>query len=138
MIELTRRYHFPAAHVLTAPSVSTEENRRIFGKCANPNGHGHNYGVEVTVTGPVDPETGAIVPVEWLDQTFDEQVRARFAYRTLNDEPEFRELVSTAENVARVVYKALAPALATSSGARLARVRIVETANNTFEYGDPA
>ena len=137
MIRLTRRYSFPAAHILANPAFSDEENCRIFGKCANPNGHGHNYDVEVTVTGPVDPETGQIVPIEYLDGLFDEVVRERFSHRMLNELERFDGLVPTAENIARVIHEDLGAAFDDPRGAtRLAHVRVVETPRNAFEYGD--
>lgn len=135
-VSLTRRYRFPAAHVLASPALTDAENERIFGKCANPNGHGHDYGVEVTVSGPVDRGTGTLVPLETLDAVFDEHVRGPFSHRLLNDLPAFRGMVTTAENVARVMHGALAPPLA-EHGVRLERVRIRETSRNTFDYGEP-
>ena len=74
MIELTRRYAFPAAHVLASEQLQSEQNERIFGKCANPNGHGHNYGVEVTVVGSIDSETGQLISTEVLDRIFEAAV----------------------------------------------------------------
>ncbi len=136
MIRLTRRYRFPAAHVLASPLLSDAENDRIFGKCANPNGHGHNYGVEVTVRGSVDCETGQLISIDELDRIFDEAVGEPMSHRMLNDLDEFAGLVPTAENIARVIHCALEPLLASRTRARLARVRIVETASNTFEYGE--
>lgn len=136
MIALTRRYEFPAAHVLAADSLSDLENDRIFGKCANPNGHGHNYGVEVTVTGTVERETGQLIAIDQLDRIFEEAVAQPFSHRMLNDLDEFAGLVPTAENIARVIHAALEPVLAGRTRARLAQVRIVETASNAFEYGD--
>jgi 6-pyruvoyltetrahydropterin/6-carboxytetrahydropterin synthase len=135
VIAVTRRYRFPAAHVLASAALSDAENQRIFGKCANPNGHGHDYGVEITVSGPVDPETGSVLAPERLDAAFDERVRRPFSHHLLNDCEAFRGLVPTAENIARVVHRALRPALE-ASGVRLVRVRIVETPRNTFDYGD--
>jgi len=135
VIALTRRYRFPAAHVLRHPSLSERENRRVFGKCANPNGHGHNYGVEVTVTGPLDPATGRLIPVELLDEIFDEAVREPLSHRMLNRLDRFRGRVPTAEVIAAVIHRDLAPAVAERSGAQLARVRVVETARNSFECG---
>jgi 6-pyruvoyltetrahydropterin/6-carboxytetrahydropterin synthase len=136
MISVTRRYRFPAAHVLASPALSDAENQRIFGKCANPNGHGHDYGIEVTVSGPIDARTGSILPPERLDAVFDERVRKAFSHRLLNDCEPFRALVPTAENIARVIHAALRPELE-ASGVRLTRVRIVETPRNTFDYGEP-
>jgi len=136
VIRVTRCYRFPAAHVLANPALPDGENRRIFGKCANPSGHGHNYGVEVSVTGEVDPETGQVIPVEDLDAIFDEAVRGPLSHHLLNDLDSFRGLVPTAENIARVVHDRLAPVVAARGHARLAAVRIVETARNAAEYGD--
>ena len=85
MIEVTRRYDFPAAHVLASRQLRPEQNDRIFGKCANPNGHGHNYGVEVTVTGAVDPKTGQIVAPEALDRIFEDTVGEPLSHRMLNE-----------------------------------------------------
>lgn len=135
MITVTRRYEFPAAHMLRHPSFTEAENRRVYGKCANPNGHGHDYGVDVTVTGPVEAATGTIIPPDVLDAIFEERVGDRFAHRTLNDDAAFQELVPTAENIARVIHDELAPAIADRSTARLLRVRIRETPRNSFVYG---
>ena len=134
MIDVTRRYRFPAAHVLCQPALSEEENRRLYGKCANPNGHGHDYGVEVTVTGSVDPRCGSVVEPELLDAIFDERVRERFSHRHLNDDPLFATRVPTAENFAAAIYDRLASAVRERSGARLARVRVIETRKNSFSY----
>ena len=138
MICLTRRYAFPAAHVLRSPALGDAENERVFGKCANPNGHGHNYGVEVSVAGTLDEETGQIVSVGDLDRIFDASVRERFSHRMLNELEPFESCVPTAENVARVIHEVLAPEVARRTGTRLVRVRIVETRRNTFEYGEIA
>lgn len=136
MILLTRCYEFPAAHVLASDLLSDSENARVFGKCANANGHGHNYGVEVTLTGPVDAETGQLVPIDQLDQIFDEAVREPFSHRLLNRLDAFAGQVPTAENIARAIHAALLPVIAERTRARLASVRIVETGSNAFEYGE--
>ncbi len=135
MIRVTRRYSFPAAHVMSNPEFSDEENRRVFGKCANPNGHGHNYGIEVSVAGPVDPESGHVMPPDELDAVFDATIRSRMSHRMLNDLEEFRGVVTTAEEIARVVHARLEPAIAERGEARLDRVRIIETPKNASEYG---
>ncbi len=137
MISLTRRYRFPAAHVLASPLLSDEENDRIYGKCANPTGHGHDYGLEVTVTGDVDPKSGRLVDRDVLDAVVEERVLSRFAHRMLNDDPAFRERVPTAENIIRVIHGELDAALP-AAGARLVRVHLQETRRNGFEYGDPS
>ena len=136
MIEVTRRYDFPAAHVLASERLRPEQNEEIFGKCANPNGHGHNYGVEVTVTGSVDPKTGQIVSPEVLDRLFEGAVGEPLSHRMLNDVGVFAVRVPTAENIAIVVHELLGPKIAESTSARLTRVRIIETPRNSSEYGD--
>lgn len=136
MISVTRRYHFPAAHVLARADMSRAENERVYGKCANPHGHGHDYRLEVTVTGPLDPRTGRVVDPEALDRVVDRVVLERLSHRLLNGDPAFRERVPTAENIARAAHAWLAPEVAAHAGARLRRVRLHETAKNTFDFGD--
>jgi 6-pyruvoyltetrahydropterin/6-carboxytetrahydropterin synthase len=133
---LTRRYRLPAAHVLAHASFTPEENRRIYGKCANPAGHGHNYAVEVSVTGPLDPHSGRIIDPDALDAIFERRIAGRFGHRLLNDDPAFERCVPTGENLARVIHAELAPAIERAGTARLARVRVVETRRNSFVYGD--
>lgn len=135
MIELTRRYGFPAAHILRQPSLSDAENLTTYGKCANPNGHGHNYGVEVTVSGPIDERTGRILSPDLLDRIFEERVESRFARRLLNDDEIFRDRVPTAENIALVIHAALADEVAKRSSAEVVRVKIVETRHNSCISG---
>jgi 6-pyruvoyltetrahydropterin/6-carboxytetrahydropterin synthase len=137
VISLTRRYRFPAAHVLRHPDLSDAENARIYGKCANPAGHGHDYGLEITVAGGVDAASGQIVAREWLDALVAERVLDRFGHSLLNEDPAFARQVPTAENIALATFAELAPAIAAErSGARLVRVRLEETRKNSFETGD--
>jgi 6-pyruvoyltetrahydropterin/6-carboxytetrahydropterin synthase len=136
VIALTRRYEFSAAHVLRHPSFSDAENDRVYGRCANPRGHGHNYRVEVTVTGPVDEGTGRIIAPELLDQIFEERVSTRFAHRLLNDDAIFSRLVPTAENIATVIHAGLSGSVAERSSARVLAVRVVETSRNSCTYGE--
>jgi 6-pyruvoyltetrahydropterin/6-carboxytetrahydropterin synthase len=136
VIELTRCYALPAAHVLTHPSLSAEENERIYGKCANPAGHGHDYSIEVTVTGPVDPVTGRVFEPDTLDSIVHDRILSRFAYRRLNDDPAFQDRVPTAENIAVVIHDELAARIAAREGARLAGVRVHETRRSSFSYGE--
>jgi len=133
---LTRRYRFPAAHVLAHPSFTPDENRRTYGKCANPAGHGHNYGIEVTVSGPLDPLSGRIIDPDALDAIFERCITARFGHRMLNEDPAFARRVPTAENLAITIHGELAPAIERAGTARLARVRVVETRRNSFVYGE--
>ncbi len=134
MIALTRRYRFPAAHILRSDTLSDQENLRLYGKCSSL--HGHDYGVEVTVTGPVHPTEGRIVAPERLDAIVREHVLEPLAHRNLNEHELFAERVSTAENVARVVHEQLAPPIERETDARLLRIRIQETRRNGFEYGE--
>ncbi|MEN8183884.1 MAG: 6-carboxytetrahydropterin synthase [Myxococcota bacterium] len=138
MIALTRRYRFPAAHVLRHPDLSDAENDRVYGKCAHPSGHGHDYGLEVTVAGPVDPRTGAVVALEELDALVHEHVLDRFSHVLLNDLEPFHHLVPTAENIAQVIHEALSGPVSARSGASLLGVRLVETRRNWFDYGAAA
>jgi 6-pyruvoyltetrahydropterin/6-carboxytetrahydropterin synthase len=135
VIQLTRRYRFPAAHVLAHPTLSPEENERTYGKCANPAGHGHDYGLEVTVAGEVDAASGRLVSRDDLDALVGERVLARFGHRMLNDDPAFGERVPTAENIAAVIHAELAEPIA-AAGARLVRVSLQETRRNRFVHGD--
>ena len=130
-VSLTRRYSFAASHRLHSARLSEEENRRIYGKCSNPYGHGHNYFVEVTVTGPVDPATGMLVNIVELDSFVAREILEVFDHKYLNEEiPEFRERVPTTENLCIEIYNRLRA----FPGARLERVRVEETSLNSFEY----
>lgn len=128
---LTRRYHFSASHRLNNPSLSAEENRRAYGKCNNPHGHGHNYALEVTVSGQVDPETGMVCNLVDLDGFVQHDVIEHYGHANLNMLPEFRERVPTTENVCEAIYSTLI------SGFKLAnveKIRMEETMMNSFEY----
>jgi 6-pyruvoyltetrahydropterin/6-carboxytetrahydropterin synthase len=130
-ISLTRRYHFAASHRLHSTALSMAENERIYGKCNSPYGHGHNYGVEVTITGTVNPDTGMIANLGDLDPFVQREVIDAFDYKYLNEDvPEFQTTVPTTENVCREIYRRLAGFPA----AKLDRVRIEETSKNSFEY----
>jgi 6-pyruvoyltetrahydropterin/6-carboxytetrahydropterin synthase len=136
VIQLTRCYRFPAAHVLAHRAFTAEQNLRLYGKCANPGGHGHNYGIEVTVRGPVEEESGEVMSRSRLDGLVERRVLRRFRHRMLNDDALFRVTVPTAENLARVIYERLEGPVAESGRARLVRVRVIETRKNSFVYGE--
>jgi 6-pyruvoyltetrahydropterin/6-carboxytetrahydropterin synthase len=136
VIEVTRSYRFPAAHVLSSHALSDAENRRIYGKCANPAGHGHDYRIEVSLRGPLDARTGAIFPIERLDAIVRERVVDRLSHRLLNDDPWFASAVPTAEQIALTVERELGAAVAAESPARVVRVRVVETRRNSFACGE--
>ncbi|MGA9883761.1 MAG: 6-carboxytetrahydropterin synthase [Candidatus Acidiferrales bacterium] len=130
-LSLTRRYRFSASHRLHSRHFSEEQNRQLYGKCSNPHGHGHNYVVEVTLSGPVDPATGMIANLGELDPFVDREVIEAFDHKYLNEQiPEFREVVPTTENLCREIYRRLE----SFPAARLKRVRIEETSNNSFEF----
>lgn len=130
-VQLSRRYSFSASHRLHSTAFSEEENRRLYGKCANPHGHGHNYVVEVTLSGPVDAATGMVANLAELDTFVERAVLEPFDHKYLNEEvAEFGAVVPTTENLCREIWRRLKPFAA----ARLARVRIEETSKNSFEY----
>ena len=131
-ISLTRRYRFAASHRLHSAALSTAENERVYGKCNSPYGHGHNYAVEVTITGPVNPDTGMIANLGDLDPFVQREVIEAFDYKYLNEDvPEFQTVVPTTENVCREIYRRLAG----FPVAKLECLRIEETSKNSFEYG---
>jgi 6-pyruvoyltetrahydropterin/6-carboxytetrahydropterin synthase len=123
--------------VLARADWDDQRNRQVYGKCANPHGHGHNYGLEVTVRGELDPESGRLVSLDALDELVDRAVLQQLDYRFLNRDVEaFARDVPTAENIARFVWTALSRALPGSAlaAATLDRVRLLETENNAVEY----
>jgi 6-pyruvoyltetrahydropterin/6-carboxytetrahydropterin synthase len=130
-IFLSRRYSFAALHRLHNRQLSEEENRRIYGKCSNPHGHGHNYTVELMLSGPVDARTGMVVPVAELDAFVQKELLDAFDFRNLNAEvPAFQDCVPTTENLCMEIFRRMKA----YPGARLERVRVEETEKNTFEY----
>ena len=128
---VTRRYRFAAAHRLHSDALSEEDNRRVFGKCNYPNGHGHNYVVFVTVSGPIDPTTGMVVDIVALDRLVGERVVRRFDHQDLNQDPEFASRTTTGENLVMLIWDLLVKEI--PSG-RLERIGLVETRDNYFEY----
>jgi 6-pyruvoyltetrahydropterin/6-carboxytetrahydropterin synthase len=125
-----RRYMISASHRLHADQLSADENRVVYGKCNNANGHGHNYVVEVLVGGAVDAETGMVVDMVALDQAVRTKVIGRFDHTNLNLDPLFQNRVPTTENLCRAVFGLLKDALPTGE---LEHVRVEETENNFFE-----
>jgi len=130
-IELGRRYRFSASHRLHTSQLSEEENWRVFGKCNNPHGHGHNYVVEISVSGEVDPATGMIANLDDLDAFVERQVLEDFDHKSLNEDiPAFRDKVPTTENLCMEIFQRLK----SFPRAKLERIRVEETGNNSFEY----
>jgi 6-pyruvoyltetrahydropterin/6-carboxytetrahydropterin synthase len=135
MVELTRRATFSASHYYWNDAWSAEKNEQVFGRCANRNGHGHNYTLEVTVAGTPDPVTGFVVDLKWLKGVIEREVLAAYDHRHLNLEvPEFKTAIPTTENIAIAAWKRLKPSLAELGGAHLRRVRVYETPEIFAEY----
>ncbi len=131
MVYLTRKCEFSASHFYHNPDLSPEENRRIFGKCNNPNGHGHNYTLELTVKGEVDARSGFVVNLAELKQVLEREVLNAFDHRHLNYEvPEFQKQIPTTENIAIAVWNRLAPKLTV----RMHRVRVYESPDLFVDY----
>ena len=131
MASLTKSFGFSAAHRLHSPDLSDEENKELFGKCNNIHGHGHNYELEVSIHGSIDPQTGMIMDLAKLMQIVQEEVLDRFDHKHLNlDTEEFRSLNPTGENIVKIIWDLLHPRL----GTHLTRVGLWETPKNFFEY----
>ena len=128
---LTRRYIFSASHRLHADSLTDQQNRAVYGKCNNPYGHGHNYALEVTVSGQVNPATGMVCNLVDLDEAVRREVLDRFDHVNLNLSPEFVSEVPTTENLSEVIYDLLKQNF---KAAHLEKIRLEETAMNSFEY----
>jgi 6-pyruvoyltetrahydropterin/6-carboxytetrahydropterin synthase len=128
---LSRRYRFSASHRLHSRDMSASENQSTYGKCNNPHGHGHNYTVEVTVSGPVDESTGMVCNLADLDRFIDKEVLARYDLENLNTLQEFARQVPTTENLCITIYELVQRGF---TQAHLERVRIEETMMNSFEY----
>lgn len=130
-VYLLRRYTFAASHRLHSPAFSEAENQRVYGKCNNPYGHGHNYTIEVTLSGAVDPATGMVANLGDLDPFVQRHVLDAFDHRNLNEEVEaFRTKVPTTENLCIEIFNRLRD----FPKAHLERVRVEETSKNSFEY----
>src|ERR1700743_2201321 len=128
---LTRRYWFSASHRLHNDSMSAEENRATYGKCNNSHGHGHNYALEVTVSGQVDQQTGMICNLVDLDQFVHEKILERFGHQNLNTLAEFQNIVPTTENLCVEVFDVLQKDF---KHAHVEKIRVEETMLNSFEY----
>jgi 6-pyruvoyltetrahydropterin/6-carboxytetrahydropterin synthase len=128
---LTRRYRFSASHRLHSEQMSAEENASTYGKCNNPYGHGHNYALEVTVSGPVDETTGMVCNLRDLDGFVQRKIVERYDIQNLNTLPEFSRTVPTTENLCTAIYDILRRGFAP---AHLEKVRMEETMMNSFEY----
>jgi 6-pyruvoyltetrahydropterin/6-carboxytetrahydropterin synthase len=127
--KVTRRYRFAASHRLHSDRLSANENRRVFGKCNNPNGHGHNYILSVTVQ-----DIGKGIDIDLLDRAVADAVVTRFDHRDLNLDPGFADQVTTGENLVRFIWGLLVKHIPSGE---LDKVGLVETRDNYFEYSEP-
>jgi len=128
---LTRRYIFSASHRLHSGELSEDENRAAYGKCNNPYGHGHNYALEVTVSGQVNSQTGMVCNLGELDNVIRREILERFDHENLNVRQEFVATVPTTENLSQVIFNILKQSF---TAAHLEKVRLEETMMNSFEY----
>jgi 6-pyruvoyltetrahydropterin/6-carboxytetrahydropterin synthase len=132
-VYLTRKVEFAASHVYHNPAFSAEENRRVFGKCNNPNGHGHNYTLELTVKGEVDVATGFVLDLRDLKEILNREVMEVYDHRHLNREvPEFATEIPTTENIAISIWNRVGPRL--DHGTEMHRVRVYETPDLFVDY----
>ena len=135
MIYLTRRAEFSASHYYHSAALSPEENQRLYGKCNNPRGHGHNYVLEVTVRGEIDPRSGMVVDLKQLKEVMAREVLEVLDHRFLNEEvPVFHHVIPTTENLAVEVWRMLALKL---QFGRLHRIRLYETPDLFVDYFGP-
>lgn len=131
-MSVIRKAHFNAAHRLYRADWSMEQNNAVFGLCNNPNFHGHNYNLEVKITGEVDPETGYVIDLKIVKDIVDAEVIERFDHRNLNlDVTDFKELIPTAEHIAYVIYNRIRAKL---SNRYSLHIRLYETERNVVEY----
>ena len=131
-VAVYRKEHFNAAHRLYRPDWAAEQNEKVFGKCALPNYHGHNYELIVKITGEPDPDTGYVVDMKWISDLVKAQIVERFDHRNLNlDTQEFKHLNPTAENIAIVIYELLRPHI---DSKHELQIRLYETARNFVDY----
>ncbi len=131
-VYLTRRETFAAAHRLFKPELTDEENFKMFGKCSNPNWHGHNYTLEVTVLGEVNPDTGFVIDIKKLKEIMHENVISKVDHKNLNIDTEFmKAIIPTSENITIAIWNQLKDKI---SGGELYAVKLYETENNYFEY----
>jgi 6-pyruvoyltetrahydropterin/6-carboxytetrahydropterin synthase len=132
IVTVTRRLHFNSAHRVHNPDLSEARNAELFGKCNNPNWHGHNYVLDVSVQGEIDPVTGYVIDLALLRDIVQREVVEKADHRNLNIEVDFMEgRIPTTENIVVAMWNVLAPALAP---AKLLRLRLSETPNNSAEY----
>jgi 6-pyruvoyltetrahydropterin/6-carboxytetrahydropterin synthase len=130
---LTRRYKFPASHRLHSDHLSEADNQAAYGKCNNPHGHGHNYALEITVSGQVDPRTGMVCNLADLDGFVQREILDVYDHSDLNSLPTFSDRVPTSENLCLEIYRTLKQRF---KFAEVEKIRMEETRKNSFECGN--
>jgi 6-pyruvoyltetrahydropterin/6-carboxytetrahydropterin synthase len=136
MLRLSQKFEFSASHRLFRADCDDAENRRLFGKCSNPNGHGHNYELQVTLAGDSQRVSGILATLPDFERIVGETIIERFDHKNLNvDVPEFADLIPSVENIARVIYRLLRPRFI-DAGAKLAAVTVWETPKTWCEYSE--
>jgi 6-pyruvoyltetrahydropterin/6-carboxytetrahydropterin synthase len=136
MITITRKIEFSASHRYHNPAFSAEQNRRVFGQCNNPHGHGHNYTLEVTIAGTPDPTTGMVLDLAELKELLEREIMRRMDHRFLNYEvEELKGIIPTCENIATVIWHLLAPKIRQG---KLHRVRLYEAPDLFVDCASPA
>jgi len=134
MVYLTKRFHFSASHRLYRKELSDKENEKIYGKCSNPNGHGHNYILEVTVTGEPDPQTGYIMDLSRFKEIVRSELIEKIDHKNLNSDVDFMKgIVPTSENIVTVFWKVLKHKISFNN-IKLHSLKLFETENNIVEY----
>lgn len=134
MIYITRKFHFAASHRVCLPELSDEENNRIFGKCANPNGHGHNYILEVTIAGEVNQETGYVMNLIELKEIINTEIIDRVDHKNFNTDVDFMKGINpTTENIVKKFWELVADKIKTDNR-KLYSMKLTETVNNSVEY----
>lgn len=134
MLYITRKFHFSASHRVYNPALSDEENLKKYGKCSNPNGHGHNYEMDVTVAGEVDPEIGYVMDLTELKLLVEKEVINKVDHKNLNLDVDFmKDVLPSTENIAVAIWEQIEGKI-NSPGRKLYSVKIRETINNSVEY----
>ncbi len=132
IVTATRRLHFNAAHRVHNPALSDDENQALFGKCNNPNWHGHNYVLDVSVTGPIEERTGYVIDLSLLKSIVQREVLDKVDHRNFNlDVPFMRDTIPTSENIVVAIWRILEPMIRPG---RLTKLVLWETPNNSVEY----
>jgi len=134
LVYITRKFHFSASHRVFNPALSDEENYKIFGKCSNPNGHGHNYVLDVTVAGEIDPQTGFVMDLTDLKHLVEKEIIEKVDHKNLNSDVDFmKNVLPSAENIAAKFWERVENKIDKSKG-KLISIKLQETVNNSVEY----